>query len=185
MAIRAGYTASGRRLAAGAPIQNRAQFSGWSGPAARMPDRAALQVHLLAIAERIATLCAARARRMKVVVLAGLQHLAANEAAAVGALDAKQLLVALLAVRYAVLAHILAVQHGRAVLAAETPDVPLALQRHQCLALLQLVTAAGTVVRIVVTGAGARRCTDRSSAAGVLRVCRRLGRTAAGDLLDR
>lgn len=98
---------------------------------------------------------------MKVVVVAGLQHFAADVAIAVRALDAKQLLVAFLAVRHAVLAHVLAVQDGAAVLAAEAADVPLAVERDQRLALLQLLAAAGARVRIVravdgrAAGAGA------------------------------
>jgi hypothetical protein len=44
------------------------------GPAARVPDGGALQEHLLAVAERVAALGAARARRVEVVVLARLHH---------------------------------------------------------------------------------------------------------------
>lgn len=44
------------------------------GPAARVPDGGALQEHLLAVAERVAALAAARARRVEVVVLTGLRR---------------------------------------------------------------------------------------------------------------
>lgn len=101
-----------------------------------MPDGTALQIHLLSIAKRIAALCAARTSRMKVVVLAGLQYLATDESIAVSTLDAERLLITLFTVRHAVLAHVLAVQYSRAVLAAEAPDVPLTFQRHQRLAFL-------------------------------------------------
>lgn len=45
------------------------------GSTARMPDGGALQEHLLAVAEGVTALGAARARRVEVVVLARLQHL--------------------------------------------------------------------------------------------------------------
>ena len=44
-----------------------------SGPAAGVPDGGALQEHLLAVAERLAALGAACARRVEVVVVAGLE----------------------------------------------------------------------------------------------------------------
>lgn len=44
------------------------------GPAARVPDGGALQEHLLAVAERVPALAAARARRVEMVVLARLQR---------------------------------------------------------------------------------------------------------------
>lgn len=43
------------------------------GPAARVPDGGALQEHLLAVAEGVPALAAARARRVEVVVLARLR----------------------------------------------------------------------------------------------------------------
>ena len=50
------------------------------------------------------------------------------------------------------LAHVLAVEHGVARFALEAPDVPLAVQRDQRLALLELLVAAGALV----AGAGAQ-----------------------------
>lgn len=84
--------------------------------AARMPDSVALQVHLLPIPKGIAAFRAAGARGMEVVVAACLQHLAADVSIAVGTLDTVRLLVALLAVRHTVLAHVLPIQNCRAVL---------------------------------------------------------------------
>ena len=46
-----------------------------AGAAAGVPDGRALQEHLLAVAERLAALGAASAGRMKVVVIARLEHL--------------------------------------------------------------------------------------------------------------
>ena len=46
----------------------------WAWPAAGMPDGGALQEHLLAVAEGLATLGAAGARRVEVVVVTGLKH---------------------------------------------------------------------------------------------------------------
>lgn len=82
---------------------------GGAGTTAWMPNGTALQVHFLAIAEWIATLGAAGTGWMEVVVVASLEHLATDEPIAVGALDAKALLVALLAVRHRILTHILAI----------------------------------------------------------------------------
>lgn len=95
------------------------------GPAARVPDGGALQEHLLAVAERVAALGAARARGVEVVVLARLQHLAGDVALAVGAAHAEQPLVVALAVRHAAAAHVLARQHAAARAAREAPRVPL------------------------------------------------------------
>ena len=61
-----------------------------------------LQIHLLAVSERVSALGAACAGRVEVVVVAGLQHLAADVALAVGALDAELGLVVLLAERLAI-----------------------------------------------------------------------------------
>lgn len=95
------------------------------GPTARVPDGGALQEHLLAVAERVAALGAARARGVEVVVVAGLQHLAGDVALAVGAAYAEQPLVVALAVRRAAAAHVLALQHLPALAAREAPRVPL------------------------------------------------------------
>ena len=105
----------------------------WAWPTAGMPDGGALQEHLLAVAERLAALGAARARRVEVVVVAGLaaageegtsvrfdcmqwkftshlENFAGNEPPAVGALDPELPLVVPLAIRPPVLAHVLAVK---------------------------------------------------------------------------
>lgn len=79
-----------------------------------MPDRRALEVHLLAVAEGIAALGAAGAGRVEVMVVAGLEDFSADVALAVGALHAERLLVVLLAVGLTVLAHVLATQDGAA-----------------------------------------------------------------------
>ena len=52
-----------------------------AGAAAGVPDGGALQEHLLAVAEGLAALGAARARRVEVVVVAGLEHLPRYEPA--------------------------------------------------------------------------------------------------------
>ena len=90
-----------RRVGLGVAVDDAVGPRG-PGPAARMPDRRPLQEHLLAVAEGIAAFGAARARRMEVVILAGLQHLAAYVAITVGALHAELLLVVSLAIRHAV-----------------------------------------------------------------------------------
>lgn len=162
-------------------IQNGTQLCRRSRTTAWMPDGAALQIHFLAIAKRITALGASRARRVEVMVLTGLQHLAADEAIAVGTLDAKRFLVALFAVRHTIFPHVLAVQHSRAILAPKTPDVPLSLQGHQRLALLQLIAASGTFVGIVIAGRGGGRSIRRMTS---VLVSRGLGGAAAGDLLD-
>lgn len=115
-----------------------------------MPNSAALQVHFLAIAEGIAALGAARTGWMEVMVVACLQHFAADETIAVGALHPEALLVALLAIRHCILAHVLPVKHRIAGLATEAPDMPLPIEGNQCLALLQQLTAAGTIVGIII-----------------------------------
>lgn len=106
------------------------------GPAARVPDGRALQEHLLAVAEGVAALGAARARGVEVVVVAGLQHLAGDVALAVRAAHAEQPLVVALAVRRAAAAHVLALQHLPALAAREAPRVPLpaTAKRHSPLA---------------------------------------------------
>lgn len=143
--------ASGHRSASAdaASVQDDAGLGG-TRAASRMPDGTALQVHLLAVAKGIAALGAAGTGRMEVVIVARLQHLAADEAAAVGALHPESLLVALLAVGHRILAHILPVEHHLAGLAPEAGDVPLPVEGHQRLALLQQLPASGTVVGIVV-----------------------------------
>lgn len=76
--------------------------SGGSWTAARMPDRGALQVHLLSVAERVAAFCATRTGRVEMMVVTRLQNFTADKAVAVGALNPELLLVVLLAVRHAV-----------------------------------------------------------------------------------
>lgn len=75
-----------------------------------MPNRRALQIHFLAIAEWIAALRATGAGRVEVMVIAGLEHFAADVTLAISAFDAEGLLVILFAVGLAVLTHILAAQ---------------------------------------------------------------------------
>lgn len=65
-----------------------------------MPNSCALQVHFLSVAEGIATLCASGARRVEMMIITGLQDLAADVTTAVGALHAELLLVVFLAVRH-------------------------------------------------------------------------------------
>lgn len=130
-------------------IQYDARLGG-TGTATRMPNSAALQVHFLAIAKGIAALGAARTGWMEVMVVARLQHLAADETIAVGALHPEALLVALLAIRNRILAHVLPVEHRIAGLATEAPHMPLPIERNQCLPLLQQLTAAGTIIGIIV-----------------------------------
>lgn len=72
----------------------------WTAP--RVPDGGSLQEHLLAIAEGIAALGATSARRVEVMVLAGLQDLAAYVPVAVRALNAELFLVVFLAIRHPV-----------------------------------------------------------------------------------
>lgn len=76
--------------------------SGRSRTAARMPNGGALQVHLLPVAERVTAFRATRARRMEMMIVTGLQDLAADVAIAVSTLHPELLLVVLLAVRHAV-----------------------------------------------------------------------------------
>jgi hypothetical protein len=115
-----------------------------AGPAARVPGHLALQVHLLAGHERVAALGAARAARMEVVRLAGLQHLAGDVTFAVDASDAEQLLVVAFAVGAVVFGHVLAVQRRLALGALEAPHVPVEVERDQRLALVDALAAAGT-----------------------------------------
>ena len=72
----------------------------WS--ATRMPNGGPLQVHLLSVTERIAALGATSAGRMKMMIVAGLQHLSADVTIAVGTFHTKLLLVIFLAVRHPV-----------------------------------------------------------------------------------
>jgi len=76
--------------------------SGRSWTAAWMPYSGTLQIHFFSIAERVAAFRAARASRMEMMVVTGLQDLAANVTVAIGALYSKLLLIILLAVRHAV-----------------------------------------------------------------------------------
>ena len=46
------------------------------GSAAGMPDRRSLEIHLLAVSERIATFCTSGTCRVEVIVIPRLQHLA-------------------------------------------------------------------------------------------------------------
>ena len=96
-----------------------------SGTAPRMPDCGSLQEHFFSIAERIPAFGASGARRMEVVVIAGLQHFSRNEPAAVGAFNPEECLVILFAVGISVLAHIFTVKQDAARLAFETPNVVL------------------------------------------------------------
>lgn len=75
---------------------------GGSWATAWVPYGGTLQVHFLPIAERVAAFRAARAGRMEMMVVAGLQNLAADVTVAIGALYPKLLLIILLAVRHAV-----------------------------------------------------------------------------------
>lgn len=76
--------------------------SGGSWTTARMPNRGALQVHLLAVAERVAAFRATRAGRVEMMIVTCLQDLSADETVAIGALHSELLLVILLAVRHTV-----------------------------------------------------------------------------------
>lgn len=122
IALRVGQVAVGGARRRRRPVDDEAAVGGGAGPAARVPDRVALQVHLFAVAERVAALGAAGARRMEVVVAAGLQHLAADVSIAVGTFDTVRLLVALFAIRHSVLADVLGVQNDRAVFAPVRRD---------------------------------------------------------------
>lgn len=79
---------------------------------AGMPNGSALQVHLLSIAERIATLGATGTSRVKMMIVTCLQHLSADVTIAIGAFHAEQLLVILLAIRHPVFSHILSMKDG-------------------------------------------------------------------------
>lgn len=104
---------------AGSSIQNRGAVLRRSRSAARMPNRRALQIHFLAIAERVAALRAPSASRVEMMVVSRLQDLAADVPLAVSALHAERLLIILLAVGLAVLAHVLAAQNRPADQAAK------------------------------------------------------------------
>lgn len=138
-----------------------------------MPYCTTLQVHFLAISERIAALGTPGARRVEVMIVTSLEHLTANVSVAVGTLDPERFLEILLTVRDAILAHVLAVQCDAARVAPgdernvymrssnfstcitlgyslEAPDVPLPVERNQRLTFLQLLMATGALVRIDV-----------------------------------
>lgn len=132
--------------------------SGGSWTAAWMPYGGTLQVHFLAVAERVAAFRATCASRMEMVVVASLQNLAADIAITVGALNSKLLLIIFFAVRHAVFSHVFAMEHSVAAVTLEAPDVPLTIERDQCLTFSQLVstTGAGTRIGVSVTfGTGA------------------------------
>lgn len=95
-----------------------------------MPNRRALQIHLFAVAEGVAALGTPGTGRVEVVVVSRLQDLAADVPLAVGALHAERLLIVLLAVGLAVLAHVLAAQNRPADQATKTePRIKLANER--------------------------------------------------------
>lgn len=134
------------------PIHHSGDFCIRTRSTAWMPHSTALQIHLLTITKWIAAFGAACACWMKMMIIASLQHFAADETIAIRALHAEQFLVTFLAIRHTVFAHILAIQHGLAVFAAEARNVPLTVQRNQCLALFQLFMATGAAIRIIRIG---------------------------------
>ena len=67
---------------------------------------------------------------MKVVRLAGLQHLARYVTLAINTSDAKQFLVIFLTIRLAVFGHVLAVQWCPTLLALKAPNVPVKIERN-------------------------------------------------------
>lgn len=85
-----------------------------------MPNRCALQIHFFAVAEGVAALRTPSTGRVEVVVVSRLQNLAADVPLAVSALHAERLLIILLAVGLAVLAHVLAAQNRPADQATKT-----------------------------------------------------------------
>lgn len=152
------------------PIQN-ARLGRRSGTTSRMPYRTTLQVHFLAIAERIATFGAPGARRMEVMIVTSLQHFAADVPITVGTLNTERFLEILLAVRHTIFAHVLTIErnstsvtperkkeglispcslHNYSILLLEAPNVPLPIQCDQRLTFLQLLMASGALVRINV-----------------------------------
>lgn len=76
--------------------------SGGSWTAAWVPYGSTLQVHFFPVAKRVAAFRTAGASRMEMMVIAGLQNLAADVTVAIGAFYSKLLLIILLAVRHAV-----------------------------------------------------------------------------------
>lgn len=60
-----------------------------SGTATWMPNGCSLEKHFFAITKRVATLGAAGASGMKMVVVTSLQDFARDESEAIGALDAE------------------------------------------------------------------------------------------------
>lgn len=79
-----------------------------------MPNCCSLQIHFFAVPERVAAFGAASARRMEVVVVAGLENLSTDVALAISALNSEGLLVILLTVGLAIFAHVLATQNRSA-----------------------------------------------------------------------
>jgi len=67
-----------------------------------MPYGSTLQVHFLPVAERVAAFRTARTGWMEMMVVAGLQNLAADVTIAIGAFYSKLLLIIFLTVRHAV-----------------------------------------------------------------------------------
>lgn len=115
-----------------------------------MPYRTTLQVHFLAIAERIATFGAPGARRMEVMIVTSLQHFAADVPITVGTLNTERFLEILLAVRHTIFAHVLTIERNSTSVTLEAPNVPLPIQCDQRLTFLQLLMASGALVRINV-----------------------------------
>lgn len=136
---------------------------GRSWTATWVPYGGTLQVHFLPIAKWITTFRAARASWVEMMIVAGLQDLTTDVTLAIGALYSKLLLVILLAVRHAVFSHVFSVENSIAAMTLEAPDMPLTIERDQCLTFPQLVSTAGTSTRVSVsaafgTGTIADRC---------------------------
>lgn len=132
--------------------------SGGSWTAAWVPYGSTLQVHFFPVAKRVAAFRTAGASRMEMMVIAGLQNLAADVTVAIGAFYSKLLLIILLAVRHAVFSHVFPVKDSVAAMTLEAPDVPLTIECNQCLTFPQLVstTSAGTRIGVSATfGTGA------------------------------
>ena len=73
-------------------------------------------------------------------------HLARDEAVAVGAPDSEPLMVTLLTVGSTLVSHVLPMQQHLTRRALEAPDVILFIQSHQSLAIPELAPAASTHV---------------------------------------
>lgn len=108
------------------------KFFSWPRSTTRMPNGRPLNVHLFAISKDITTFGASSTRRMEVIV-PSLQHFACDVQFTVMTLDAEQLLIVLLAVHLAILVQVFAVQDNVARFTLEAPDVPVLVQRNQCL----------------------------------------------------